>query len=532
MHRASLAILTAGAACAVWLACGAGPEDPRRAASSIVEPGATPLLEPETPPDPEPAGPADVPTTEAPATDAGGGSDPGPRAAPGPGLWAGDLVPGRGSFLPPWLSVRIEPGRDPDVDPWRLEAGPMLALLPPALECLPAPTERGWRLSRCRGLVDGDLTALVPYEPGRKAEVTLSMWGARATARLIRVPTRAEPASSDNVEVLWHQPGSGLHSDIWAADGLVFAPRLDGAVEIIDAATGEILGEALGPDSALDVKAAGGILHVATTATGMWSFDVSDPASPRPIGRFKIPPDGEGREPEAHNFHNIALSPDGRTVYVINNSDFGDTDLTVVDVSDPANPVRSGRYRLDFDAGDPYGITHDVQVVEAGGRLIAYLNYLTAGLLILDVTDPEAISVLGSAEWDGIFSHSGWPFSAGGRDYYAHTSEGFDRHMTVLDVTDPSAPGVVSRFSTRRGVSIHNVQVAGGIAYVSYYIDGLRVIDLRDPHSPREVAHFDTVPEEAERGILQGAWGVMVLDGVVYISDIESGTYALKVHLR
>ena len=53
--------------------------------------------------------------------------------------------------------------------------------------------------------------------------------------------------------------------------------------------------------------------------------------------------------------------------------------------------------------------------------------------------------------------------------------------MTVLDVTDPTRPNVVSQFATREGISIHNVQVVDGIAYISYYLDGLRV--RRPPRS-------------------------------------------------
>ena len=101
--------------------------------------------------------------------------------------------------------------------------------------------------------------------------------------------------------------------------------------------------------------------------------------------------------------------------------------------------------------------------------------------------------------------------------------------MTVLDVTDTANPTVVSHFATREGISIHNVEVVDGIAYISYYLDGLRVVDLRDPHMPEEIAHFDTVPDANERGLTQGAFGIRVLDGVVYLSDIESGVYAFRV---
>ena len=101
--------------------------------------------------------------------------------------------------------------------------------------------------------------------------------------------------------------------------------------------------------------------------------------------------------------------------------------------------------------------------------------------------------------------------------------------MTILDLTDPAKPNIVSRFATRQGISVHNVQGVDGMAYISYYIDGLRVVDLRDPEIPEEIAHFDTVPDANERGLVQGAFGVRVIDGGVYISDMESGVYAFQV---
>ena len=111
--------------------------------------------------------------------------------------------------------------------------------------------------------------------------------------------------------------------------------------------------------------------------------------------------------------------------------------------------------------------------------------------------------------------------------------EEIDRHLTIIDVTDLENPEVVSKFGTRPNVSVHNVEVVDGIAYVSYYIGGLRVVDLRDPENPKEIAHFDTVAAEDERGIMgQGAFGVHVVGDTVFLSDMQSGTYAFKVEVE
>jgi hypothetical protein len=78
----------------------------------------------------------------------------------------------------------------------------------------------------------------------------------------------------------------------------------------------------------------------------------------------------------------------------------------------------------------------------------------------------------------------------------------------------------------------------GNDVYISWYSDGIRVVDASDPTRPREVAFF--VPPSAnnpvspsQRGVLTNAtqvWGVAVDDstGLVYASDMNSGLWILR----
>ncbi len=431
--------------------------------------------------------------------------------------------------------MRIVPGRDPDSDAWLVEGGPFGT--PPSFICSPERQKDGWQLVDCSGGSGARFSAFVSEKAEGGIQVTLQVRERPTiTSTLTRISQRDERQASDNVSLLWHQPGrsGSFHSDVWAADGLVFAPKFNGTVEILDAKSGRILSVARLPESeqpgsntAFDVKAAGGMMYVATGSNGLVIFDVSEPESPERIGQYHVFVEEDSSE-NFTDIHNIFLSPRGSFVYAINHYSYPDSDMRIIDVSDPTSPREAGRFELDAAKG----ATHDINVVERNGRLIAFLNYLEAGLWTLDVTDPASVFVLGSIEWDGIFSHSGWPFALDDRLYYAHASEGYDRHLTVLDMTDLAGPVIVSHFRTRAGISIHNMQVVDGIAYISYYIDGLRVVDLRNPESPIEVGHYDTVPWEEERGIVQGAFGVRVLGGVVYLSDFETGTYAFHVELE
>lgn len=115
---------------------------------------------------------------------------------------------------------------------------------------------------------------------------------------------------------------------------------------------------------------------------------------------------------------------------------------------------------------------------------------------------------------------------------------GFDGwgYGRILDVRDPGRIAEVGRFATPEvlqkpappGVhSIHNVVVKGRRAYISWYADGIVVVDFSDPANPRQVARF----VDAERG--SDFWGVFLYehpDGNTYIlgSDRSTGLWIFQ----
>ena len=428
-----------------------------------------------------------------------------------------------------WAVCVITPGIDPERDAWRFEGG----IFGEAQSCTPRRDEFGIHFDDC-----------APVVPG--LEVTATLMGDNTESPSIRVRTRDgetvltrpwlrdEPAASSNVSVLWQHvgatPGQG---DLWVDGGVVYAAARVGFVEMLDATSGKLLGmldtrvgqQAQATPWILDLKVRDGLLYLATVARGVLIFDVRDPARPSFLGQYYVPHGGS--DVAFSNVHNIFLAPGRPLVFAINHS-YAKTDLRVIDVSDPAAPREAGRFQVPVGQ-DIFEGVHNVFVIERGGRQFAFLKAMLSGLYILDVTDPAKLEIVSSIKWDRVFSHSGWPFVMDGRLYYAHNDEGVDQGMTVLDLSDLRKPRIVSHFQTRRGTSPHEVQVVDGIAYLAYYVDGLRVVDLRDPVRPREVAHFDTVPAAEERDVLQGAWGLQVVDGRVYLADFARGVYSFAV---
>ncbi|UCF21269.1 MAG: hypothetical protein JSU87_07780 [Gemmatimonadota bacterium] len=95
--------------------------------------------------------------------------------------------------------------------------------------------------------------------------------------------------------------------------------------------------------------------------------------------------------------------------------------------------------------------------------------------------------------------------------------------ITLLDLSDPAHPTVITRFTTGLESGVHNVWVAGDYVYV--VVDGLgnglRILDISDPATPRQVAGF-----YAGSSFLHD---VYVRDGLAFLSHWDAGLVILDV---
>lgn len=76
--------------------------------------------------------------------------------------------------------------------------------------------------------------------------------------------------------------------------------------------------------------------------------------------------------------------------------------------------------------------------------------------------------------------------------------------------------------------------VEGNLAYISWYSDGVVVLDISDPYNPLEVARYHESGEEfeARNGGIQDFWGVYKIPNEpwIYASDRNGGLYILKAY--
>src|SRR3989475_632242 len=167
-----------------------------------------------------------------------------------------------------------------------------------------------------------------------------------------------------------------------------------------------------------------------------------------------------------------------------------------------------------------------------GGRAcVAFYSHATklGGILILDLTDPAALSPVGAFET----GDSGTGVQVAGSLAYVpflnpYTYEG---GLHIVDITIPAEP---RRLGTVYGlVDPQAINVAGTYAYVADGAAGLKIIDVSDPSSPRLAGVFDTGGTArdvkiagAHAYVADGAGGLVVVDVTDPAAPGLAGSYA------
>jgi hypothetical protein len=278
--------------------------------------------------------------------------------------------------------------------------------------------------------------------------------------------------------------------------------------------TVETLHAVVAPDRAILVAGRYGLFGM----TGFGSsapidvYDVRDCRHPRLLSTFTLP----------SNAHNLTLTADARTMW-------NTLPLQAVDLTDPAHPAYLGNLEDELRAqGDSKLMyAHEAWPSPDGRRL--YVGGQMAGdeeLLVLDVEGwpQQPARIVGRTPSPG---HSIRPATIGGRPYLLNSDEsivnptakgcvpdlltpvGGASQPFLTDISDETAPVVRSQYRLPINEPAHcPAQVASGsnasvhyhdlddpddttFAMLSMWNAGLRVVDVRDPSQPREVAYFN-----------------------------------------
>jgi hypothetical protein len=148
---------------------------------------------------------------------------------------------------------------------------------------------------------------------------------------------------------------------------------------------------------------------------GISLWDVSDPLNPEPVtlhtGDFTNPLGGTDPAPnQTHSMRMWTSDFDGRTYVVLVDDEEG-TDVDIMDITDPFNPVMvNDELDLDevfgVDQESPTNLTsvfsHDMMVTKIGQRYVMNMNYWDGGYVLLDVTDPTDVSLIAESDYAAL----------------------------------------------------------------------------------------------------------------------------------
>ena len=293
---------------------------------------------------------------------------------------------------------------------------------------------------------------------------------------------------------------------------------------------------------------------------GTYIFDLSDPAKPKEVayvgGASSI-----WRDIKVWDHY----------AYVSNESSGG---LLIIDLQELPDSVTFKRWTGSGNVS--FTSAHNVFIDEKGYAYIIGANYSQGGAIIADVHsdpwNPEVVTVYDEAYIHDLYVHgdtmwaaeiyNGWfsvvDVSDKSPDFipaskimatrltpntFTHnvwvspdnrtivtTDEVSDGKVAAYDVSDLSNIEELDRYRSNPGSSSipHNAFFDGNYVAISWYRDGIRILDATKPGTLVEVGFYDTTPLSGSG--FNGVWGIYpyFASGLYLASDIEGGLFVLR----
>jgi cyclophilin family peptidyl-prolyl cis-trans isomerase len=225
----------------------------------------------------------------------------------------------------------------------------------------------------------------------------------------------------------------------------------------------------------------GNMLYVANGAAGLSIYDVTDPSAPALLYTY----DTSGTLYDVKIIHRTIDGSD-HTVAMLCDLDGG---IISLDVTTPTSPTALDTVSVDSTNGE-----YAVSIAIAGN--VAYVAEYYGGLVAYDITDLENITELGAytgkSEIVGVAVEGNYAYITGlnngdnDYDYWAG--------LAVIDVTDPTAMSAVGFFDTsklfKQWGSPWGVAISGNYLYVADQYCGLLVYNISNPTKIKYVSRL------------------------------------------
>jgi hypothetical protein len=258
-------------------------------------------------------------------------------------------------------------------------------------------------------------------------------------------------------------------------------------------------------------------LYISSATEGLLVYDVSNPAAPR---RLMALPESDT------DLHGWGLFVDQNRLYMM--SPAPKAEMFVFDVTNAKAPSLLTRYYVP-DSDSSQGEV-PVEAVVLNNRL--YIGHWQYGLAVVDMTDVSKPETKGHFGYDNATSRPVAVGVIGDRTVAFEASEGWNSRLRALDVSDAAHITEVGRFELGQGSTVVGLTLVGSKLYVAYNQDGLRVLDMSNPSTPRQIAYYNTWRETDSgrgRAFLDGLSGVKVPgDGYIYATETSRGLLVFR----
>jgi len=197
--------------------------------------------------------------------------------------------------------------------------------------------------------------------------------------------------------------------------------------------------------------------------------------------------------------------------------------IKIVSLADPENPVEAGNWGINY--------VHDCYVRND----TIYAASIYQGIVyIIDVKNKSTPTTVYSYSYPNGFTHNAALTDDG---QFLFTTDETSSPAGKLRIWDISTlrDGIAANTNITQVAEfgstgiVHNVYVKGNYAYASYYTEGVRIWDVRNPKNPILVGHYDTYPSSNDPNYA-GDWGVYPFfsSGRIILSDMQSGLFVLS----
>jgi choice-of-anchor B domain-containing protein len=248
---------------------------------------------------------------------------------------------------------------------------------------------------------------------------------------------------------------------------------------------------------------------------------------------------------EIASAHNIVINEESGYAYSVGSSAGGTTcggGLHMIDIREPKQPKFAGCFADASTGRAGTGYSHDAQCVTYKGPDKRYrgreicVGSNENSISIADVTDKSSPKALSRATYPNVaYAHQGW-FTEDHRYFFlddeADEGRGIPKTRTMIwDLTDLENPKLAKEHLGVEATSDHNLYIKGDLMFQANYKSGLRVLNVKDPLNPKEIAFFDTAPYTENNSGYNGAWSVYPFfrSGTIVVNSIEQGLFIVKL---